>query len=86
MFEAVALTVHFKDVDMVGKPVKKCACEALRPEGASPLVEWQVVSLRENAGHRTSLTSSGRFILDSLEVRHVIRIRTLEGRSVKATN
>ena len=42
VFEAVALTVHFKDVDMVGKPVKKCACEALRPEGASPLVEWQV--------------------------------------------
>jgi len=32
--ESVALTVHFKDVDMMVQPVEKRACEALRPEGA----------------------------------------------------
>ncbi len=42
VFEAVALAVHFKDVDMVGQPIEKRACEAFGAEGAGPFVERQV--------------------------------------------
>lgn len=39
VFEAVVLAVYFKDVDMVGQPVKKRVCEGLRTEGAGPFIE-----------------------------------------------
>ncbi len=42
VFEAEAFTVHLQNVDMVSKPVEKCACEAFRAEGAGPFIEWQV--------------------------------------------
>ena len=51
--QAVAVAVHFEDVDVVGEPVEQCASQALRAEDAGPLVEGQV------AGHqyRTSLVA-----------------------------
>ena len=33
VFEAVALAVHFQDVDVVGQSVEKRACEAFGAEG-----------------------------------------------------
>jgi hypothetical protein len=42
VFEKVALTVHFQDVNMVSQPVEKRASEAFRSEGAGPLIERQV--------------------------------------------
>jgi hypothetical protein len=39
LFEPVAITVHFEDVDVVGEPVEERAGEALRSEHAGPLVE-----------------------------------------------
>ena len=34
MFEAIALAVHFQDVDMMGQAVEKRASEAFGSEGA----------------------------------------------------
>ena len=45
VFEAVALTVHFEDVNMVGQPVEQRACEAFRAEGAGPFIERQVLDV-----------------------------------------
>jgi hypothetical protein len=42
VFEAVALAVHFHDVDVVGQSIEKCTCEAFGAEGAGPFVERQV--------------------------------------------
>ena len=40
--EAVAVAVHFQDVDVVGEPVKQSAGEPLGTEHVGPLVEGQV--------------------------------------------
>ena len=40
--EAVAVTVHLQDMDVVGEPVQQCAGEAFRAEDLGPLVEGQV--------------------------------------------
>ena len=42
VFEAKAFTVHLQNVDMMSKPVEKCACEAFRAKNAGPFIEWQV--------------------------------------------
>ena len=42
MFEAVALAVHFQDVDVVGQSVEKRACEAFGAEGTGPFIERQI--------------------------------------------
>src|SRR6516162_2913041 len=43
--EAVALAVHFEDVDVVGEAIQQGAGEPLRAKHAGPLVERQI------AGH-----------------------------------
>ena len=40
--EAVALAVHFQDVDVVGETIQQRAGEPLRPEDLGPLVEGQI--------------------------------------------
>ena len=40
--EAVAITVHLKNVDMVGEAVEECTRQAFRSEHRCPLVERQV--------------------------------------------
>src|SRR6516165_8190802 len=42
LFEAIAVAVHFEDVDVVGQPVKQRTGQPLRPEHARPLVERQI--------------------------------------------
>ena len=42
VLEAVALAVHFQDVDVVGEAVQQRAGEVLRSEHLGPLVEEQV--------------------------------------------
>ena len=42
VFEAVALAVHFQDVDVVGQSVEKRACEAFGAEGTGPFIERQI--------------------------------------------
>ena len=42
MFEAIALAVHFQDVDMMGQAVEKRASEAFGSEGAGPFIERQI--------------------------------------------
>lgn len=42
VFEAIALAVHFQNVDVVSQPVEKRASEAFGSEGAGPLIERQV--------------------------------------------
>ena len=42
MFEAIALAVHFQDVDVVGQSVEKRACEAFGAEGTGPFIERQI--------------------------------------------
>ena len=40
--DAVAVAVHFQDVDMVSQAVQQCASQPFRPEHLGPLVEGQV--------------------------------------------
>src|SRR5712664_2159324 len=40
--EAIAVAVHFEDVDVVGQPVEQRAGQQLGPEHAGPLVERQI--------------------------------------------
>ena len=40
--EAVALTVHFQDVYVVGEPVQQCSGEPFRAKYLGPLVEGQI--------------------------------------------
>ena len=40
--EAIAVSVHLQDVDVVGETVQQRAGEALRAEDFGPLVEWQI--------------------------------------------
>src|SRR6267378_7636363 len=42
LFEAIAVAVHFEDVDMVGQPVEQRAGQPLGAEHAGPLVERQI--------------------------------------------
>src|SRR6266478_6491613 len=42
LFEAIAVAVHFEDVDMVGQPVEQRTGQPLGPEHAGPFVEWQI--------------------------------------------
>src|SRR6266478_4698488 len=42
LFEAIAVAVHFEDVDVVCQPVEQRAGQPLGPEHAGPLVERQI--------------------------------------------
>ena len=42
LFEAIAVAVHFEDVDVVGEPIEQRAGQALGPEHAGPFVERQI--------------------------------------------
>src|SRR5438876_5143115 len=42
LFEAIAVAVHFEDVDVVGQPIEQRAGQPLGPEHAGPLVERQI--------------------------------------------
>src|SRR6266478_6441875 len=42
LFEAIAVAVHFEDMDVVGQPVEQRAGQPLGPEHAGPLVEGQI--------------------------------------------
>src|SRR5262249_23145554 len=42
LFEAIAVAVHFEDVDVVGQPIEQRAGQPLGPEHAGPFVERQV--------------------------------------------
>src|SRR5258707_12841224 len=42
LFEAIAVAIHFEDVDVVGQPIEQHAGQSLGPEHASPLVERQI--------------------------------------------
>jgi hypothetical protein len=42
LFEPVALTVHFEDVDMVSQAVEQRAGQPFRPKHASPFVKRQI--------------------------------------------
>src|SRR5947209_17644055 len=44
LFEAIAVAVHFEDVDVVGQPIEQRAGQPLGPEHAGPLVERQIGS------------------------------------------
>ena len=40
--EPIAVAVHLEDVDVVGQPIKECACKAFGAECFGPFVEWHV--------------------------------------------
>src|SRR5215813_13010409 len=42
LFEAIAVAVHFEDVDVVGEPIEQRAGQPLGPEHAGPFVERQI--------------------------------------------
>src|SRR3954452_22951892 len=42
LFEAIAVAVHFEDVDVVGQSVEQRTGQPLGPEHAGPLVERQI--------------------------------------------
>src|SRR5947209_10122497 len=42
LFEAIAVAVHFEDMDVVGEPIEQRAGQPLGPEHAGPLVERQI--------------------------------------------
>src|SRR5882672_2069846 len=42
LFEAIAVAIHFEDVDVVGQPIEQRAGQSPGPEHASPLVERQI--------------------------------------------
>ena len=42
LLEAVAVAVHFQDVDVVGEPVEQSAGQPLGAEDLGPFLEWQV--------------------------------------------
>src|SRR6202795_3542089 len=42
LFEAIAVAVHFEDMDVVGQPVQQRAGEPLGAEHAGPFVERQI--------------------------------------------
>src|SRR5471030_880426 len=42
LFEAIAVAVHFEDMDVVGQPVQQRAGEPLGAEDAGPFVERQI--------------------------------------------
>src|SRR5271166_2126692 len=42
LFEAIAVAVHFEDVDVVGQPIEQRAGQSLGPEHAGPLVKRQI--------------------------------------------
>ena len=42
LLEAIALAVHFQDVDVVGQAIEQRAGEPLIAEDAGPFVEWQI--------------------------------------------
>src|SRR5215471_8684546 len=44
LFEAIAVAVHFEDVDVVCQAIEQRAGQPLGPEHAGPLVEWQIGS------------------------------------------
>src|ERR1700751_87730 len=44
LFEAIAVAVHFEDVDVVCQPVEQRAGQPLRPEHAGPFVKRQIGS------------------------------------------
>src|ERR1700726_1779378 len=42
LFEAIAVAVHFEDVDVVCQSIEQCASQPLGPEHAGPFVERQI--------------------------------------------
>src|SRR5215472_5445476 len=42
LLEAIAVAVHFEDVDVVGEPIEQRAGQPLGPEHAGPFVERQI--------------------------------------------
>jgi hypothetical protein len=42
VLEAIAVPVHFEDVDMVSETIEECSGKPLRAKDLGPLVEWQV--------------------------------------------
>src|SRR6266446_10883467 len=42
LLEAIAVAVHFEDIDVVGQPIEQRAGQPLGPEHAGPLVERQI--------------------------------------------
>src|SRR6202163_3388112 len=42
LFEAIAVAIHFEDMDVVGQPIEQRAGQPLGPEQAGPLVERQI--------------------------------------------
>ena len=49
LFEAIAVAVHFEDVDVVGQPIEQRAGQPLGPEHAGPLVERQITGDEDGA-------------------------------------
>jgi hypothetical protein len=42
LFEAIAVAIHFEDVNVVGQPIEQRAGQPLGPKHAGPLVERQI--------------------------------------------
>ena len=42
LFEAIAVAVHFEDVDVVGEPIEQRAGQPLGPKHAGPFVKRQI--------------------------------------------
>ena len=42
VFEAIAVAVHFQDMDMVCEPVEQCAGQSFCAECLRPFIEWQI--------------------------------------------
>src|SRR6516162_6208669 len=69
--EAVALAVHFEDVDVVGEAIQQGAGEPLRAKHAGPLVERQIAGHDYGAALVTLAEDLKQELGASLRQRHI---------------
>src|SRR6266567_3052617 len=66
LFEAIAVAVHFEDMDVVGEPIEQRAGQPLGPEHAGPLVDH---GGRGGEADRQALLAGGQPQCDSYMTR-----------------
>src|SRR4051812_6239467 len=74
LFEAIAVAIHFEDVDVVGQPIEQRAGQPLGPEHAGPLVERQITGDEGGAAFVTLAENLEQELCSSRRQGHVAEL------------
>jgi acyl-CoA synthetase (AMP-forming)/AMP-acid ligase II len=85
LLEAVAVPVHFEDVDMVSEAIEECSGKPFRAKGLGPLIEGQVGCHQDRSSLIALAEDLEEQLGPGLGQRHEAQLDELRGEVISAT-